>query len=111
MSPLRTAGLGLVLYATLLVSSTAHEAPSGWTYDISCCSQMDCREIKDDDIEITPQGYVIKATGETVTYDGKSPTGIKLKKSKDEHFHRCSSGYPGSDKGRTWCLYVPPFGS
>lgn len=85
----------------------AHDAlptaakPQGWSYPFSCCSGMDCREVSSKAISEKPEGYVIKGTGEVLTYADK-----RLKDSPDGEYHWCSRG--GSDTGATICLFVPP---
>jgi len=76
-----------------------HTAPSGWTYPLECCSNHDCYEISEKDIEEGPLGVKILATGETWPYD-------RLKYSPDGHYHRCSVG--GKPDGFTYCLFFPP---
>lgn len=92
------------LLAILMLVSTgaqAHQAPTGWSYDAGCCSNKDCREIADSDIEETPQGYLVKFIDELILY-----TDVRIHQSKDEHFHWCEN----SSK-KTRCLYVPNRGS
>lgn len=101
----RRPALGALAFASLLsLSSTAvqaHDAPSGWSYPTSCCSGIDCREVRDDQIIEGPNGYVIKVTGEVIPM-----TSRKVRQSPDGVYHWCSVG--GSDQGRTICLFVPP---
>lgn len=97
--------LASLIMATFTVApANTHTAPTGWQYDLGCCSNADCRQIKDTDISTTDKGYVIKATGELLIYGDK-----KIKPSPDGAYHRCS--VKGEDKTRTFCLYVPPPGS
>lgn len=35
----------LLLAALVAAPAAAHEAPSGWTYDLDCCSAHDCYQI------------------------------------------------------------------
>ena len=81
----------------------AHDAPTGWAYPAGCCSGVDCREVADNKIGETSNGYIIKPTGERLSYNDK-----RLRDSPDGKFHWCS--YAGSDDGRTICLFVPPRG-
>lgn len=95
-----TLALAVVL-ALLVAESRAHDAPSGWTYPVACCSGYDCREVADAAIRERPEGYVIVATGEVIPM-----TDRKVRPSPDGVFHWCSIG--GRDDGRTICLFVPP---
>ena len=79
----------------------AHEAPKGWNYPYSCCSGYDCREVSSKAIGEGPKGYVIKGTGEVVSYSD-----ARLKNSPDGEYHWCSVA--GADDTRTICLFVPP---
>lgn len=81
--------------------AAAHDAPSGWTYPLACCSDFDCREVADADVVEGPQGYVIKVTGEVIPM-----TSRKVRNSPDGQFHWCSVA--GKSDGRTICLFVPP---
>lgn len=79
----------------------AHDAPSGWSYPFSCCSNLDCRPVATKAISEKPQGYVINITGEVVPYTDK-----RIRVSPDGEFHWCSVA--GKDSSRTLCLFVPP---
>lgn len=81
----------------------AHEAPAGWTYPLSCCSGVDCREVPPAFIVEGPLAYEIVPTGELIGMKDS-----RIKPSPDGEFHWCSVG--GSDKGATICLFVPPRG-
>ena len=83
-------------------SIPAHVAPHGWAYSPDCCASEDCREISDKAVIATPEGWFVKATGEFIAQS-------KTLKSQDDHFHRCSA--QGREDARTYCLYVPEFGS
>jgi hypothetical protein len=86
--------------ATLFPVS-AHDAPTGWSYPFACCSGYDCREVSSKAISEKPEGYVIKGTGEVLTYSD-----ARLKDSPDGEYHWCSVA--GADDTRTICLFVPP---
>ena len=79
----------------------AHDAPTGWSYPLSCCSGYDCREVAARDVIEGPKGYVIRVTGEVIPM-----TSRKLRTSPDGVFHWCSVA--GRDDGATICLFVPP---
>jgi hypothetical protein len=84
-----------------VLTASAHDAPKGWTYPFACCSGYDCREVAFRAISEEPEGYVIKRTGEIVTYNDK-----RLRNSPDGRFHWCSVA--GADDTKTICLFVPP---
>lgn len=82
----------------------AHEAPKGWNYPWSCCSNQDCKEVTANAISERPEGYVINATGEVVAYADK-----RVRNSPDGEYHWCAH-QAGLDAGHTICLFVPPKG-
>jgi hypothetical protein len=52
----------LALCIALLVlpsSVSSHEAPSGWSYPIQCCSNRDCTKIDASEVRATAQGYEV----------------------------------------------------
>jgi hypothetical protein len=60
-----------------------------------------------EDVLITPAGFVIKENGETIAFNDKRiqktpPEGAAL-------YHRCSEG--GTPQGKTICLYIPNWGT
>ena len=79
----------------------AHDAPSGWSYPYSCCTDQDCRPVATRSVSERPQGYVINVTGEVVPYADR-----RVRMSPDGEFHWCSVA--GKDNTRTICLFVPP---
>lgn len=92
-----------VALVALAMPAAAHDAPSGWSYPLACCSNYDCREVSDMSIGEGPEGYVIKVTGEVIPM-----TDRKVRPSPDGRFHWCSVA--GKNDGRTICLFVPPRG-
>ena len=81
----------------------AHEAPKGWSYPLSCCSNYDCKQVSGGSISERPEGYVID-TGEVVAYSDK-----RIRNSPDGEYHWCAH-QAGVDAGRTICLFVPSRG-
>jgi hypothetical protein len=85
------------------LAHTAKPTPSqplGWQYGWECCNLMDCREVSENVIKETPEGYVYKVTGELIPYGDK-----KIKQSKDEFYHLCTK--QGKDDTAIICLYTP----
>lgn len=87
----------------------AHEAPSGWTYDFSCCNTRDCRPADGPNvknrhhpvqIEEVTGGYRISTTREVVPWNDK-----RVRESKDGDYHVCTIA--GADDQRALCIYVP----
>ena len=94
-----TFGLLALHYCT---PARAHDAPLGWRYPWSCCSNQDCRQVPQDWVREAPDGYHV--AGETIPYGDK-----RLKDSPDGEVHWCAH-QAGIDAGRTICLFVPPRG-
>jgi hypothetical protein len=99
-----TLGLATLALSTMSGTAPAHEAPSGWAYDMACCSDHDCRPEKSE-VRATSRGWFITSTGETITYNDR-----RIHESKDGEFHRCLIQKGSQDPGITRCLYVPPMG-
>ena len=106
-----------LLFSLLLTSPClAHDAPSGWTYPVHCCSQTDCHQIDESALEEYPNYWVIRATKELFLKPeiDNSKAGIPSNAevsgvatySPDGLFHRCS-GHNGAEDGVTYCLFVP----
>ena len=100
-----------VLTLALAPTASAHMAAKGWMYDNYCCGGNDCQPIPTENVQITPDGYVVSIpNGQHVTafrdhrklfrYD-------EVRKSGDSEFHGCI--LPNSQEFR--CLYVPEFGT
>jgi hypothetical protein len=95
------------LVAVLPSLALPHSALQGWHYDPWCCSGRDCHPIPNDEVRITPGGYLVTIPAESTSerlqklfpYD-------KVRMSGDGQYHACI--VPGSDDFR--CLYVPPMG-
>lgn len=102
------AGLAVLSHAVLslaalfqAVPARGHDAPTGWTYPFSCCSNYDCRAVPTRHVSERPEGYVINVTGEVVAYND-----TRVRNSPDGEFHWCSVS--GESNSRTICLFVPP---
>lgn len=96
--------LGLGAAVLITGQAGAHEAPTGWSYPLLCCSSIDCREAADREVRETVAGYQVASTGEVVPYGHR-----RIKDSPDGRFHLCQQG-GDFDKGRVLCLFVPPRG-
>lgn len=111
-------GVGVGIWAT---QTFAHEAPLGWRYDISCCHEMDCKEIPTEAVREMGDGYHITLTPEqhsqlvvpaeyVISYSD-----TRIKDAPDGMFHACIGKQFIRDNGETHggnliCLYVPPRG-
>jgi hypothetical protein len=52
------AAIAFIIVAGIIWSEArAHEAPSGWSYPVQCCSNRDCAEIPASRVKESPQGY------------------------------------------------------
>ena len=81
----RRAAAAIAFSALSLVPAAAHDAKTGWTYPLACCSDFDCREVAEADVLERPEGYVIRVTGEVIPM-----TSRKVRQSPDGVFHWCS---------------------
>ncbi|MES0218022.1 hypothetical protein NKL07_21995 [Mesorhizobium sp. C280B] len=94
------AAIAVVIFV-MCGAASSHDAPTGWSYPFSCCSGYDCREVPDDWITESSDGYHIVITGEVIPM-----TDPKVKQSPDGRFHWCSVA--GANDGKTICLFAPP---
>lgn len=100
----------LIAWALFIMAvdfSEAHDAPSGWSYDVSCCNTTDCRPVE---VHSTGIKVVEVIEGWKVTRpSGKEELVLRadtrIKESKDEHYHVCTSA--GHEEGFLICIYVP----
>lgn len=89
----------VALLLVLLVRAFAHNAPSGWTYPLHCCSDRDCHQLADDDVEILPTGWFIKSDNDFVPREKGEP-------SPDGNYHVCRL-----PSGHRLCFFYKPVGS
>lgn len=82
--------------------AVGHEATTGWSYPLYCCSNQDCHQINDADVKEGREGYTLASTGEIVPYLDR-----RVKDSPDGLFHVCQQA-GDFDNGRILCLFVPP---
>jgi hypothetical protein len=94
----------IALATATSLPAIAHEAPTGWTYDLECCSDQDCRPERSE-VKATPRGWLVTSTGEIIRYDDG-----RVHESKDGEFHRCLMQRGVNGPGMTRCLYVPRMG-
>lgn len=97
--------LAVFAVALYIQLAHAHDAPLGWKYDASCCSGVDCRQIKTKRVKVTAQGYEIQngRASELITYSDR-----RIHESKDEYYHLCTKY--GQEGTKILCLYVPNAG-
>lgn len=89
-----------ILLCFLSAPAGAHDAPAGWSYDIECCSGLDCYQAPASDVKETREGYLL-STGELIPYSDR-----RIRPSRDEFFHECKPGGQTASL-RSLCLYVP----
>jgi hypothetical protein len=92
---------------SLLLSGEAlsHEAPTGWSYPHSCCSNQDCRQ-DDNAVRVVKGGWEIVQTGEFVAHND-----ARRKDSPDGLVHICMvAGDFESENAHMICLFTPPMG-
>jgi hypothetical protein len=94
----------IVVFAATIIAATANHAFSHDWYPPVCCSDKDCREISNRDVDWTPAGWLVKITGEVI------PEG-KTHSSPDGKFHWCERPADASGPAKTRCLFVPGEGT
>lgn len=74
----------------------AHEAITGWSYDLSCCSGMDCAVAPVGSVTATPGGWLIEIKpGDHPAAAFRAWSGVvphndpRIKPSGDADFHIC----------------------
>ncbi len=92
--------LGAAVLAGSLLAPGAADAHD-W-YPHACCSDRDCKPVAETAVQLTPAGWLVRTTGETIPFE-------KARSSPDGQFHICS--YGGKPDGRTICLFTPGIGS
>lgn len=102
-------GAAAVLVASLLIGAPdvgrAHEAPSGFRYLSSCCSDQDCRPADPGEIVPVSGGWhVVPSNIYVVSNDHR------IHESPDGRFHICNVE-AGNRKSAFWCIYIPAHGS
>lgn len=94
----------ILLWLTARNVAYGHEAPMGWSYGAECCSSADCSQRPEGEISTVEGGYRVNTTGEIIPYSD-----YRIKRSRDEFYHRCAAGGDMSAK-HSICLYVPDQG-
>ena len=110
----------VILLVTL--EARSHQAPSGWSYPLSCCSGTDCNQIPASRVETRPDGYhvnvvpgdhdfITRATLFVIPYDDET-----VKPSPDGKYHLCISQVYRGEMGdtapsRVLCFFVPSPGA
>jgi hypothetical protein len=105
-------GIKAIRYAVAHDAPASRKQPHGWSYDLSCCNIVDCRQLDRDEIEETDTGFIwrSKHSGATHVYNHGT---VQIKMSKDEFFHGCETNPLTNPAGgvtveaRPLCLYVP----
>lgn len=64
-----------------------------------CCSEADCAPVPDEKVRVTPRGYVLEETGETIPTRSAQPSG-------DGRYWRCRR-----PDATTRCFFFPPPGT
>jgi hypothetical protein len=102
---------GLNLTGGVIAPVQAHQAQSGWTYPVECCSDaQDCQVINGRDVSNDKDGYIVTLEPGEHRHAPEGGTFYMLdrqvKQSGDDNFHVCIHEYtngPGAI-----CLYIPP---
>lgn len=115
----RASGCAVAIVTAWAVATQAHEAASGWSYDISCCSDRDCQAVPSGMVRATPDGWLVQIPpGVHLT----APDGFEaivpwdspqIRPAQDGMFHPCIAPAAGSHRPAPvlLCLYVPEMGA
>ena len=104
----------LAAIAALTLPAAAHQAPSGFAYDASCCSGQDCAPVPNDAIREAPGGYAVRIRPGSHPFvpEGSSPLEAfvphgdsRIRPSGDGGKHACVS-----PSRYVLCVYLPPSG-
>lgn len=94
-------------------AARSHQAPSGWEYPISCCSNQDCARVSAEAVRERRGGWHVTVTAGTHPQVLAGAPAIMVfvaaaeaQPSPDGEYHICL--HP-SDK-RVLCFFVPPGG-
>ena len=82
------------LVAGFLLAAIGLAYPHSWC-PIECCHDRDCAPYDSKDVAESPEGFMLKSTGEFVRRDS-------VKFSPDEDFHLCR--WPS---GKIICFFIP----
>ena len=95
-----------LLLCVASVPAMAHEAPSGWSYDALCCSNMDCAPVVDQ--QMLPDGAIKATTSHGTTVFPRNFPKDRILISKDHDAHACMKrDRPKTELQEPICLYVP----
>jgi hypothetical protein len=95
--------IAIMFAAVLLASPVLAHGPAAWIQNGNyrnaageqCCGERDCRELKDGNVVIRTDGYLIKSYLEIVPFSEAQP-------SPDGKYWRCQWG------GIRKCFFAPP---
>ena len=112
--PVFLGGLAVFALAYFAGQAWGHEAPTGWSYPVSCCNgtaeEGDCQSIPASSVKAVDGGYQITLRpGEhhLVTKDHSWLKSMgETRVSKDDNYHVCL--YPNEETLR--CFFAPPMG-
>lgn len=96
----------LIALALLLIAAamTPREAKAHSWYDGDCCNDRDCFPVASTDVRKIEGGWLYLPTGNVFKNE---PPYIRIRPSKDEHFHVCIGTATAGVKGHSYCIYIP----
>lgn len=98
-SAIAVAAIACLLVGFGLLQAHAHDAPSGWSYPLDCCSGHDCRPIDPAEVQELGGGKVLdRVTGETLS-------GKQVRFGGDGQWHICNVG--GDREAKPICVFKP----
>lgn len=106
--------IGLFVVSAVL-AVYAHDAPTGWSYPMECCHQLDCGPVVKTDFTDPKDGslrkLIVTIEKQGTFYTAVVDTTFPVRQSPDNLMHACIRP-PAVDQvfGRLICLFVPPTG-
>ncbi len=97
---MKNAALAALALLALVSGAGAHQAMSGWSYPVACCSGHDCAEIAAEAVKESAGGYVVTVRPGTHPMwraDRPEPLVVRIpyreaKPSPDGRWHICING-------------------
>lgn len=106
-----TAFVLVALILSVSVAAVAHQAPTGWEYDATCCSNQDCTIIKkvvhnpDGTMEVTAELNGTDYTVHVNLEEMHRTRPDRIRPSKDEYMHICIN--VNMQPPYVICIYLP----
>lgn len=98
----RWIGICFLLAGMLITLWQCEDANAHSWYDLYCCNEKDCKELKHDEVTEDGDSYIVIIDGKVV-YEIPKDSKI-IRPSQDANYHICTSPY---NLAQPRCFYVP----